>query len=351
MPCVHNKRLLSYLVLLAIVILIVDLWGLYALRNDSLVTRLDRTSINVFDSLGRTQPLKSYPHEMWFEQELAKADFTKGGGKQKIIDVLQWTMNQVKETGVGNPQSAREALEMARHGKGLSCGPMSAVYTNALHALGFKVRPIQLIRSLFNNADTHVTTEVLLDGRWVIFDPTFNVSYEKNGRLIGAKEIKRALLDGTSAQIKPVFYGKVAYPARLQTYYVNWLPLYNNVLVSDQGTPGRLSKLPPMRYWIGPRTHYLSISNVEQGLGGVEFIKQAYFIFVVALPIAWFVLVLLAVLLWLIPRRKLKVSVERTGSRPRDNDSATVEPRIGQLHYEPRVLATGARLDDNLIRE
>ena len=72
MPCVHNKRLLSYLVLLAIVILIVDLWGLYALRNDSLVTRLDRTSINVFDSLGRTQPLKSYPHEMWFEQELAK---------------------------------------------------------------------------------------------------------------------------------------------------------------------------------------------------------------------------------------------------------------------------------------
>jgi len=62
-------------------------------------------------------------------------------------------------------------------------------------------------------------------------------------------------------------------------------------------------------------------------------------------------MVLLAVLLWFIPRRKLKVSVERTGSRPRDNDSATVEPRIGQLHYEPRVLATGARLDDNLIRE
>ena len=44
------------------------------------------------------------------------------------------------------------------------------------------------------------------------------------------------------------------YPARLETYYMHWLSLFNNVFVLDAGGV-RLAKLPPIRYCFGPRIY------------------------------------------------------------------------------------------------
>ncbi len=168
------------------------------------------------------------------------------------VALLRAVMNGVTRVGPDPRGSARDLLAHVKAGEGLVCFGMAHLYAAAAQGNGLQARIVGLSRNLGDRYDAHTTVEVRQDGRWVLFDPTFNVSFSRNGILLGAEEIQRALLEGTHQTIVPIFYGPVKYPARLETYYMDWLSLFNNVFVLDAGEGG-LAKLPPIRYWFGPR--------------------------------------------------------------------------------------------------
>ncbi len=167
-------------------------------------------------------------------------------------------------------------------GGGLLCRGMADVYYHALRANGIEARRVRLARNLLDPFDTHQTVEVFQEGRWVIYDPTFNVSFERQGVLLGAQEIHSALLTGATADIRPVFHGEVSYPARLDRYYIHWLPLFDNVFVFDVPRAETWSLLPPLRYWLGPRGYYEQAGTHDSHF---TLLGRVYFAVVALVPI------------------------------------------------------------------
>lgn len=203
-----------------------------------------------------------------------------------VSAILRWTLNQA--TAVGDPgpvRGARAIYHLASEGQGLVCSQMAVLFQAALRSRGHMAREVRLARSLLSEQDTHVTVEVLVDGRWVIYDPTFHVTFQQDGRLLGSAEIHQAILEGQDSDIRPVFHGPVAYPARLDSYYMDWRPLFNNVLLFSKGEDDTLSRIPPFRYWLGPRWHYLALRS-EPPLWQAAVGSRIYFFVVVVLPMS-----------------------------------------------------------------
>ncbi|HSB80864.1 MAG TPA: hypothetical protein VLM91_18940, partial [Candidatus Methylomirabilis sp.] len=137
--------------------------------------------------------------------------------------------------------------------------------------------------------------EVLVGGRWVIADPTFHVGFEKGGELVGAQAIAVSLQDGSYAGIRPRFYGPVKYPARLETYYLHWLPLFGNVFVPDANSRRSLwRRMPPFRYWYGPRMYFQRMRTLSYE--HLRFQDRLYFTLIVLVPLT----LLLAACAWMV---------------------------------------------------
>ncbi len=259
-----------------------DVGGIRFLREAGTFLRFQRVDSRVFAGLYRESDATPEIKE-FFAPGLAAAGLSRvEGDKARIVFVLKWVMNHVKVAQLDHSTSSIEAYQNAERGAGLSCASMSRIFTDALRSAGFKARRVMLVRSLLNDKDTHVTSEVLVDEHWMVFDPTFNVSYDRNGRLLGVEEIHQSILDGTADTIRPVFYGEVAYPNRLKEYYLDWLALYNNIAIFQEAKGGMYSQLPPFRFWIGPRLDYLE--SEPTGLWQLRLANQEYFIYVVILP-------------------------------------------------------------------
>jgi hypothetical protein len=146
------------------------------------------------------------------------------------------------ESGPEAPAGA--ILDHLDQGGGLLCAGLARLYAATLVANGQEARVVSLSRNFPDRSDSHTTVEVRQDGRWVIFDPTFNLSFIREGVLQGAEEIHRALIDGTASEIHVVRYPPGRYPGRLERQAVHWLPLFNNVYALDP-SEGWLAKLPP----------------------------------------------------------------------------------------------------------
>lgn len=270
---------MSRLLLIAFFCLILlDATGIHLLRKHRVFTRYEAATATEFRQIGLDSPAVAAGDVRFFETALPD-------DVRSVEAILRWTMEQVP--AIGNPGSAttaRQAYELAQAGDGLSCGQMASLFEHALVARGHQARRVQLVRSLFANEDTHMTVEVLDGDRWVLYDPTFHVSFRHQERLVGAADIHDALLKGQSRQIQPVFYGEVRYPARLGDYYVHWRPLFNNVFVASDGTTAFWHRLPPFRYWLGPQWHYYNALN-ERPLWHANAISDFYFLFTAILPL------------------------------------------------------------------
>jgi hypothetical protein len=110
--------------------------------------------------------------------------------------------------------------------------------------------------------DTHTTVEVAIGGRWVVYDPTFNVSFTRNGRYLGVSELYDAWVLGHGDPVKTVFYGEVLYPARIDNFHVSYRSVLNNYFV-EPDTPRQdfLSKIPISRYYFGPFLEWYGPDN------------------------------------------------------------------------------------------
>lgn len=186
-------------------------------------------------------------------------------------------------------------LETADSGEGLVCTGLASIYRAALEANGFEARIVVLARFLTDPYDMHTTIEVKEGRRWVIYDPTFGITFERDGRRVGAQDIKVAFLEGGVELIEPTLQDEsAAYPAVLDDYYMDWRPLFSNVVVR-QPAPGMWAKLPIVRWFLGEKRYY----EVVDGHSGsnVRFLNSWYLGSALLYPLT--VLVLSAIALWL----------------------------------------------------
>jgi len=216
------------------------------------------------------------------------------------VELLRAVMNSVTRVGPDPSGGVREFLAHAKAGGGLVCFGMAHLYAAAASGNGLQARIIGLSRNLGDRYDAHTTVEVRQNGRWVLFDPTFNVSFARDGILLGAEEIQKAFLDGTFQSITPVSYRPVVYPARLDAGLLTLLPLFNNVFVLDAQRE-RLVKLPPFRYWLGPRIYVKTLPGHPNE--HVRFVNTLYWIASAFLPLLGVAILALGGLCWWASRR------------------------------------------------
>lgn len=172
--------------------------------------------------------------------------------------------------------------------KGKNCNGMSELFLHALRVQGYKARKLFVVKSIGDPYATHTLVEVFENNKWVIYDPTFNVSFKKDDQLLGAVDISKSLIDGSFKQIEPVFYGEVAYPARLETYPIYWLAHFNNVLMFKYGNCSsswliRNTVQLITRYWQGPVLYYFAPTGKPNDY--LELINWFYFFFTCILPL------------------------------------------------------------------
>ncbi len=224
-----------------------------------------------------------------FLLEQAGMDFGTRPGITLLLRMQQWLGDQVCCVEVAGSQ-AEQAWRRVQAGKGLSCGGMAQLFYEMVAASGLPARVVQLYRSDFDLTDTHVLVEVLIDDRWVIFDPTFNLTFEDSyGHLLGVREVRDKLASGGISAAIPFDHGKRVYPASISDYYIDWRTLYGSAyLVKPCADCSVWKRLPPLRYWFGPVRYAF---GDELGPFAREH-NHYYFSVVVAYPLLFVVLVL-----------------------------------------------------------
>ena len=87
------------------------------------------------------------------------------------------------------PSSLQDAVA---RGIGI-CGHQAELFGAILKALGLKTRPVQFWwRDDEGKAVNHIAVEVVLDGKWRLFDPTFGAYFlDERQELLGTEEIRR----------------------------------------------------------------------------------------------------------------------------------------------------------------
>lgn len=214
-------------------------WALWHLRRYGLDARL--VSVQDFPDL---RSIRLAPDEVERVQHRFRGESPTA--------LLRQVVDSVARVEAGPDAGPAEILAHLGRGGGLLCGGMARLFAAALEANGIESRVVFLSRNFPDPSDSHVTVEVREEGRWVIYDPTFNLSVVRGGRRLGAEEVQQSLIRGGAEPYRLLFHPAGKYPARLERQAVDWLPLFNNVYLIDR-PEGRLAKLPPLRYWLGPR--------------------------------------------------------------------------------------------------
>ena len=282
------RSVLSFLFGMFISISAIDILGFLQLRS-SLTMRL--VSIDLLDNesmsdIGINFPNRSLLNRKRF-QSLVKQ---KGIVTQESLAYIIQVSKLIDEAISGNkqykpgmiyqiPENEEELFSPDLNGKQLYCGHMCDILQEALVLQGFKVRQIQLFKSCFSLYDTHVVLEVLLNDQWIIIDPTFNVTYQSYGKPLGVQEIQHQLKsDFQSVQAVPYDEQNL-----IDTNYLDWRFYFNNALIwNHKSKLGILGKIPPFRWWFGPKGYYWGDGLLLSAKG----YNDMYFILCVVLPIS-----------------------------------------------------------------
>lgn len=263
----HNTKL--FLLLAGLCGLVaVEMFGLWLLMDAGYTSR-----IIIVDDLDLVSPKEDIGADL---------EWTNRFTASQPRDLLKEVTSFVTKVGAEPSGDAATMIMHIENGGGLICSGMAKVYASLANAKGLQSRRIMLTRHLFNRFDTHQTVEILYQNRWVIFDPTFSVSYALGGQLLGAGDVQKALLNGDANEIVLIEYKKNTYPASLEQYYMDWPLLFNNVFVIKESTE-LWRKMPPMRYWYGPTRYAGRIDGISNE--HIHFANMIYFVFWVMLPL------------------------------------------------------------------
>ncbi len=168
-----------------------------------------------------------------YQAPLNKQNIT-GSESEKSLQTLRWVTQTATKIDTFRSGDPIAILNHIQSGGGVICSNLAIVLRSALATQQIPSRKVWLMRNMLDTKDTHVTVEVLLKGKWVLLDPTFNLSFTNpQGELLSAQEVHNALLRGESNNIKIKEYGQGKYPLQLKDYYIHFLPLFNNVFVVE----------------------------------------------------------------------------------------------------------------------
>lgn len=182
------------------------------------------------------------------------------------------------------------------NGGGLLCSGLAQLFFHALQQQGFTARVIFIHQSLGSLYNNHTLVEVREDNRWVIYDPMFNISFEKDGHRLGAQEMIEAQLQGTFDSIKVIHHGKINYPVDLKSYSPYWKSLYSGLSIYQPPTKNLFAKIymTPLRYWFGPKIYFFIPTHDSSTL--LACMNTFYFLTVAVIPWAIIFLTLLLIL-------------------------------------------------------
>lgn len=146
-------------------------------------------------------------------------------GRELVIELMDISHHVVKNIETDPERYDKERpfdnFEKAQNldDYGHYCGGMSTTFIDIVRAFGFRGAVIQLITE---SGETHVSSEVFLNGVWQAFDPTFNVTLEVDG-----EPAKYSDLTEESSVVYSL-NGKSAV-RDLESYYVPYSEFYFNV--------------------------------------------------------------------------------------------------------------------------
>jgi len=112
--------------------------------------------------------------------------------EQRVDAILQWMRNGPPRSAVANPGglAARDPETTLNFQQLLSvCGTATNAFLNLARSADLQVRRLLLLSPDRNTK--HVVAEVLLDGRWIVVDPTYRmVMRNAKGEMLTRKELQ-----------------------------------------------------------------------------------------------------------------------------------------------------------------
>lgn len=111
---------------------------------------------------------------------------------QKIEAILDWMRSGPRRASTSNPDqlATRDPQTTLNYRQLLNvCGTATNAFINLAASSDLQVRRLLLLNSDRNTK--HVVAEVLVDGRWVIVDPSFRILFrDSNGRLLTRQDLR-----------------------------------------------------------------------------------------------------------------------------------------------------------------
>jgi hypothetical protein len=179
--------------------------------------------------------------------------------------------------------------------KSLLCGEIAKLYGYILHLAGFNVRLITISRSIFDAFDRHTTIEIWDEKRqkWVITDPTFNVSFKDNNDFLSSDEIYDLIHSGNFDSIKVIHSNPTRYEIKLDNYYISVFSLFDNVYFIKSIQHLTINELPPLRWLNNDYKIFLLQSNKFPVFGtGIKIQNSIVFFVLFLFPIIIFTLII-----------------------------------------------------------
>lgn len=120
-----------------------------------------------------------------------------------------------------------------------------------LYLNGFNVRYITISRSIFDSFDRHSTIEIWDERRqkWIISDPTFNISFKNHEDYLSSDEIYDLIHAGNFNSIKVIHGNLTTYEVKLENYYISIFSLFDNVYFIKDIQHFTINEIPPLRWF------------------------------------------------------------------------------------------------------
>lgn len=96
--------------------------------------------------------------------------------EERVVSLMNWTHYHMIFT---QNETLHNPVTLIRERKGM-CDEYSLVLIAMASSLGYDGRLVRL-----TGDGGHFVTEILINGTWVVFDPTFDRYYKENGELLG----------------------------------------------------------------------------------------------------------------------------------------------------------------------
>ncbi len=223
---------------------------------------------------------------------------------EKAVALREWARSQAHKLGPLEFQdSLFDLLNNMNSGKGAQCGDFAELFMAASHSVGIPAREVVLLRNPpWDKYDTHVATELYIDGKWVFMDPTFDSHFLINGSLASAKDIQDYFL--SPRENRPVLEnirGAREFHPTFGEYYLNPFSLFNNVVyVFDSGYKSSfIFKFPPFRHFQPHRKLVIQDENKSAFM----LLNDIVFLYDIVIPVVVIGLVSILLIMYFSERR------------------------------------------------